>query len=55
MNRFLITLLRKFDEVFDDFNDKKISKTQMLDRCKVLYKKLPQSWKTEKKKESRVI
>ena len=44
-------VLEKFDAVFDSYNDKKITKEQMLASCKLLYKKLPLSWKTEDKKE----
>lgn len=45
-------ILERFDEVFDQYNDKKISKKQMLYHCMKLYNKLPSSWKMmgEKKK-----
>ena len=45
-------VLEKFDDIFDQYNDKKITKEQMLDCCTELYKKLPLSWRTkvEKKK-----
>ena len=43
-------VLEKFDDVFDQYNDKKITKEQMLDCCTELYKKLPLSWKTKEDK-----
>ena len=43
-------VLEKFDEIFDQYNDKKITKKQMLDQCTVLYKKLPSSWKSKEEK-----
>lgn len=38
-------VLNQFDKVFDDYNDKKITKEQMLEKCSVLYKKLELSYK----------
>lgn len=46
-------VLEKFDALFDNYNDGKISKIQMLKSCKLLYKRLPLSWKTEGKKKER--
>ncbi len=46
-------VLEKFDDVFDQYNDKKITKEQMLDCCTELYKKLPLSWKTREEKKER--
>ena len=50
-------ILKKFDEVFDKFNEGKMSKPQMIEYCSKLYKKLPAFWKAQvlkRKKEGNI-
>ena len=38
-------MLKEFDKLFDSYNDKKITKEQMLEKSSVLYKELERSYK----------